>query len=736
MGSVNDLGTNIVVYRFDQGQETVASASDIVSWVGAASSWVGFLVAAYNYLDGMFDSKRDPVAAKLDTIIQTMGLDKESEIVNSLTPRATVIDTAGRAIQTYRETVSEMNRQGVRDGYKSITDALANLLSGLWFRLIPTVYASAGVVPQWVNGRWAVGRSYSRSEFFQEYAQEFKELDWATAYPASLSKTDNRWDGLLCLPLVIDGLPVWQAALTQLEPFFRLSGQYTSEIEAMSNQMRDDFGEKWKQSVVWTRDMPYAADIAVLPDSDVSSDVVGGSLPAVGFYYWWCGVLDPVLGVERIYPNWWMCDGWGSNQGPTPEFMTDQQRAQFKARRHFERVALDDENGFNTFTGIASSIGALRTPPSISPSLRAHPRLLQLTRPSFDPTKQPRETVIDPGGTEWDGVVQRSSVIVRAPISVQPNPAPKVGTQTAESDVVFGYEITVTPSGGEKQHVAEWVWPLRQKAGERSLYHDPLHPSTYDPEILRVPYSLKREFPGVKAATWTTVTDGTHHDENDKAVRSVSFIMTVTVCDQMYSDRYPEIPLDPYQFDPKKAKEEYPIWSAQHAAIWITIEADANANEGRSFELLIDVKETARVDEYGRLDTEPKKTYTVRMPMAVDIAVVAVPSGYFEWIRPHLEAARKTVQVKGKPGPRPGPDPLAQLVGLRAALKRDPSLVQAHVKELRRITKRKSLTPEQALAQLDTAVGRLTEASGRMLTEAQLDLAAKGDMSAINGAQL
>ena len=60
---------------------------------------------------------------------------------------------------------------------------------------------------------------------------------------------------------------------------------------------------------------------------------------------------------------------------------------------------------------------------------------------------------------------------------------------------------------------------------------------------------------------------------------------------------------------------------------------------------------------------------------------------------------------KDIPGPLPDDDPVLELSVWRMVLEKNPTLLQAYVLELRRITDRPFLMPHQALAELDTAVG-------------------------------
>jgi hypothetical protein len=174
MGSTNDIGANFAVYRFEHGQQVVATGSDIASWAGATTSVVGFLVAAYDFFENTFNKKPDSVYAKLDNIALALGLDKVSEVSNALHDQASTIDTAWGHFLTFSDTESAPNRQLVQQSYHDITDALSHVLLGEQYRLIPSVYPSA----PWRDGRWVPGLFFTPADpttttnlVFQEYEQ-------------------------------------------------------------------------------------------------------------------------------------------------------------------------------------------------------------------------------------------------------------------------------------------------------------------------------------------------------------------------------------------------------------------------------------------------------------------------------------------------------------------------------------------------------------------------------------
>lgn len=504
------------------------------------------------------------------------------------------------------------------------------------------------------------------------------------------------------------GLPVWQAALMLLEPFYRQSGQWRDYVDAMGQAMAS-FSVEWAKSVVWTREMPSLSKITK-PGYLYGGEVGGGSyaasnFPQVGFYEWPCAVLDPVMGIEIINKDkpWWTCEGW-KTANSSLEMMTDEQRSKFKQLRQLQRLRLEDENGFDKFKDITINIGNLRKPPAVSASLAVHPEHLRVIRPATSSTNiaiPKHENVTDPGGTVWTGTVVRSSVTVKAPISVQPNPYVDEHTpRRAASDIVFGYDITVTPVGGKRQTLPDWHWPLSlpgfptpTTAQYRDLYHDKAG-------VIK-PFSKSHQFK-LAASTWKTVTDGKHRDKTDEAEgKPISFSMTVDVKDQAPDGLIPFDESDPEQV----------LWNRQHGVIWVTIEADMNESQDRSFEVIVEVKETVAVDEKGRRkgtdEFQQSKTYTLQMPMPVDVYQINVPPGYFDWMRRFLEPLRHVSQRLDIPHPEPDPDPVLELSLWRIVLERNPALLQVHVNELRRITGRPFLMPHQALAELDATVSKL-----------------------------
>src|SRR5262249_54351229 len=149
----------------------------------------------------------------------------------------------------------------------------------------------------------------------------------------------------------------------------------------------------------------------------------------------------------------------------------------------------------------------LSSPPGTSPSLAVHSEHMHVTYPSPAGSSAsigtPKlETVTDPGGTAWSGSVVQTSATAAPPVSV--HPTPYVGADQAAQahpyggvdqagraagDVVFGYQIAVTPVGGEKLTSADWHWPLNlpgfpsTTSQYRDLYHD------QNGTILATPYA-------------------------------------------------------------------------------------------------------------------------------------------------------------------------------------------------------------------------------------------------------
>jgi hypothetical protein len=712
MSSVDNDVKHYAVHKLGLSQDMVDTAWEVGKWTGAVISGAGFLIAAYTFLDKVFGSSGNPVQEKLDKLLvgmKTMMTKQDQktigDIANDLIPLASVIDTTGQNVRSFRDTPSPALRGKLLDSLLDVggvNAVLLTLLGGKSYWFIPAVYTKPGAgTEEWVNGRFVFGRfypgtwantSWPSNQSFQVYEQPGTPLQAEWAVPSPLFKTVNRWDGLLCLPLILHGLPVWQAAMTQLEPFYRLTGVWFSQLEGMSSKLLE-FGKNWLQATLWTREMPSWLEIALSGTSFLSpqnppSNPTGPSpAPPLGFFSWPCGALDPIMGVEIVNPKWWLCEGSGTGS-PTPEMWTAEQRTEFLQQRLLQHQKLDNESGFTAFMKIAGEVSKLKAPPSISPSLLVHPELVQVEHPSSGPPAiaAPKLVVVtDPGGTAWTAQVIRGSLVVTAPISVQPNPAPAPPhSPRAVSEVVFGYEITVTPTGGIKQKVKDWVWPLRISDSAPDAYH---HASLYhndDGSLRGVKYSKPHTFTNLPAETWETRTDGQFRERAAKAKGNVSFVMTVTVADL----EPPGIPGDK---------------SGLHGAIQIQIDADEDENQGRSFEVVVEVTETAAVDAYGNPQGDPKKTYTLQMPLPVDICRVLVPTGYFGWLARVLGSLQVSNQGLGIPIPDPDPDPVLELSLWHLVLEKNPVLLQNLVHDLRGRTGRPTLAAAEALEQIRTA---------------------------------
>jgi len=696
-------------------------------------------IALAAFLDLASDPKKESIKKWLDEVLKKLAQIKQALDVAAYNDRyqyvvednATKIDKARAPMSTFLYDPGVESRNAVIKAKDDLQTAMLGLLDP-GFPFSAMVYSG----PDWADGRFTYFRNYVSKTLgwpgwykFQVYQQIGVALGTEWALPESL-QTETlppgqwRWDGLPSLPVVLRGLPVWQGALILLEPFYRLSGHWKADIEDVVNAMVR-FEIEWAKSVVWTREMPSLSTITkhgYLHGGEVGGGAYDPSnFPQVGFYDWPCAVLDPVMGIEIINKDrpWWTCNGWKTGHY-TLEMMTDMQRAQFKQLRQLQHLTLDDENGFNKFKDVTISVGNLRKPPTVSPSLEVHPEHLRVTRPGSSDTVvaiPKHENVTDPAGKVWNGIVARSSVTVTAPVSVQPNPAPgappgdPLPPRRAVSDIVFGYKITVTAVGGNNAEknttFADWQWPLSHPKffppatfQDKDLYH------SKDGTIHKVPYFRPHEFT-LTASTWKTVTDGELRDKIDELTgQKIAIRLTVAVYDQAYH-------LLPVAAFPLSASDpDQILWRSQHGVILVTIEADMDENNGRSFELMIEISETAAVDKDGRRVGEAgfagAKTYTLQMPMPVDIYKINVPTGYFSWIRQLLERLRHVSTLMDVPHPEPDPDPVLELSLWRIVLEKNPAFLQAHVHELRRATGRPFLMPQQALAELDAAVNKLT----------------------------
>jgi hypothetical protein len=732
MSTVDGDTKNFLVHDVGISEGTVDDAMTIVGWAAAIYSGYWYVAAAYAFIDKFLassgSSSEKPVEAKLKEILANQDADKLGEIINDLNSNAAAIDNALIATRAYGHYPSAETREIARVNLtdpNGLNAALLSLLEGKVYRFMPEVYASEDwATSAWTHGLFRYGtfyHHYAVSSFsgqsynsslttlvLQLYQQHNVPLDPEWALPAPLQKSHDRWDALLCLPLVLNGLPVWEATLSALEPFYRTSGVWTEQIDGMSQKMLE-FSAKWLSSTVWIREMPSASELeadnvflAPLPEQQWPG--LPSKKAAAGFHSWPCGVVDPIMGIEIINPTWWKSDN-----GQQPEMWTADQAEEFKKQRLLQQVKLQDKNGFGAFLKILAGVSKLRIPPSVSPSLKVHSKLIKVGHPSSgDPSAMvaPKyETVIDPGGTAWTAQVKRLSVIVTAPISVQPNPAPaEPHARRALSDTVFGYEITVTPTGGSPHKFTDWVWPLRISDASPSLYHKA------NGDRRNVPYSIVHKVID-HAKTWETITDGQFRDRRAEGEGDIAFTVTTTVADQ----EPPRIPEDEFELSGT-------AWNL-HGAIWVKIEADNKANQGRSFEATVEVKETAAVDAKGYPKTHPKfsgkfKTYTQKMTMPVDICRVIVPTNYFGWLARLLDHLHVTSKGFGIPIPQPDPDPALELSLWHSVLEKNPALLQQHVHDLRGMTGRSTLTPREALAEINAAAMKVTMQPNGALTPA------------------
>jgi hypothetical protein len=708
----NDL-KNFLVNDAGISKETVDDGFMIAGWAAAAYSGYGYLIAAYQFLDNFFgssdNSSTKQVEAKLNAILANQDADKISEVVNDLKLRAAKIDNAWMATRAYGHSPSAETRATVLSNLTDddgLTVSLLSLLEGKSYRFMPEVYGS----PSWAYGqfRWAnfyhyyptysfSGNTYSSSlssTMFQLYEQPNVPLDSESGLPEPLRQGHNRWDALLCLPLLFNGIPVWQTTLAALEPFYRLSGVWVDRIDGMLAKMLA-FEATWLQKVLWIREMPSASELAAeglhlkpIPEQLYPGVPIGNQSTA--FFNWPCGVVDPLMGIEIMNQTWWKA-------GNDSELWTDDQAAEFKKQRLIQHMNLQKKNGFEAFGKLMGATGKLRLPPLISPSLKIHPKSLKVEHPS--PAGPPAMAfpqyteVTDPSGITWNAHVMKTSVIVTEPISVQPNPAPAGHARRANSDTVFGYQIKLTPTGA-KEKVGDWVWQLRTSDAQSSLYHKE------NGELRPVPYTIKQKLTA-SATTWETITDGQYRERRDEQTGTVAFTVTITVADQ-----------EP----PRISEDEFVLAGAKwnlHGAVWVRIEADKEENLGRSFELKLEVRETAAVDAKGYPAGHQKfsgkfKTYHLETLLPVDICRVFVPTNYFGWLARLLGDLRTATHGFGIPVPDPDPDPALELTLWHSVLEKNPALLQRHVHDLRRLNGHTTITPEQALAQLNEAAIKVT----------------------------
>jgi hypothetical protein len=791
MSSVdNDQVKNFLVNKLGFSEESADEAVTLGEWTAAAITWVGIAYKGYQLLNQWFGSHPDnPLQDALDAINKRLGqLEKDlgETAYQNYTAAAENAKAAIQAISDATNTLYQLPSQQNYDalfndivaGIPNLSTVLGELLAPRDVPFLPSVYPYTPIAPDydpdhpdkpmaWTHGRgadfltWGAITNYARFRF-QAYQQVYMNIGTpvdpvyapndmspptAWALPGPLVELNSRWDGLLTRPLVICGLQVWLMALTLFEPFFQLSGQWKGSLSTINDGMVD-FINRWRGgALLWTRGMPTDH----LP---TAMDALTGSPNFEGFYrlldtsslsgyaFWPCGVVDAVMGVEICNPMWWTCTGMYTPKW-APGYMTDEQRAQFENLRAAQLDRLEHENGLHAFQQFQHGVSSLLKPPIDSPCLAVYPALVEVQGEPGSLMIPQQTKVLDPAKNEWTGIVSKSSVTASAPIAVQPNPHPvtKPGEETvpprAVSETVFGYEISVTPRGGDTVKIPGCSWPVRLQPGDPSLYHKeaPGDPGTM--LVQECPYTITHTIT-TPATTWRTVTDGTRRAEiEQKEGQEVTFTVTVDVCDRKprphHSAGEPLLPL-PAPADPAEA-EKQAIWMKQHGVIWVTIQADAEANQERSFEVTVHVTETAAVDAEGERPPQavlervtprtafPFKTYTHRMAIPVDITTISVPSEYFtDWVAAVINAAHAISQGRGAPSQsaRGGPDPV-ELLSWSVILAQDFRLLKPFTTALRRATHRRSLTTQQALAELDTAVVRVAGAAGHTLSPAQLD---------------
>ena len=267
MSNIDGDLKNFLVNDAGISDETIDDALMIAGWAAAAYTGYGYLVVAYEFLEKFFGSSgggssNQAVEAKLQKILENQDADLLSGVINDLKKSAAAIDNAWMSTRAYGHSPSQETRKTASDNltaYNGFNAELLSLLEGKSYRFVPQVYAAKNAgPPAWVNGviRWGSfynhytvysysGNSVASSQMtkvFQLYQQPNVPIDPDDALPAPLLKNHDRWDGLLCLPLIVNGLPVWQTTLSVLEPFYRLSGVWVDHIDGMFKKMLDFTG--------------------------------------------------------------------------------------------------------------------------------------------------------------------------------------------------------------------------------------------------------------------------------------------------------------------------------------------------------------------------------------------------------------------------------------------------------------------------------------------------------------
>jgi hypothetical protein len=734
---------DFLVQKLGFSEEEADDTIVIGELIAAGSGWGALALAAYELLDDWFSSSStdhpvDLLLEKLNVMSAQSTAALWGEYVDAAKAATNAIIVAGTRASEYADIPGIDTRQRVSDTLNGLETTLRDVLDGRSIPFMPTIYRDdKGNEMPWVKGRSAPFTIYDIKDYnekthqftgdvykFQAYRDDVAPLEGEWALPLELRQSSGvpRWDGLLSRKVAVFGLPTWLTVLTLLEPFHQLSGYGRKDITGMRDKTHE-FMTKWRNELLSTRDMPTLpqALIGLSPQGWAGTSVWWKGLPLpLGFTTWPCGVLDPITGVEICSAQWWHSD--------RPEFMTVAQILQFGQLRSDAFQRLLEANGFNAFAQVSHLIDLRLTIPPTSPSLAVHPELLRSTTPvALVPIQKLKHAdVTDPGGTVWQGTVHEQSVHVDAPVSVQPNPAPEAPFwRRAVTDTVFGYRITVTPKGGTEQSTPLWQWHLRLEPGASSLYHEIVQDASGAHECLRQPLPYEVVVPiETTATTFVTVTDGKNRQETDpKEDQPVRFTMTIRVCDVpvLDGDRIPF----PLSSNVKKQRER-DIWINQHGVIWIKIAADAAANNNRSFELQVNVTEISAINKVtgerlnrndfssqGALESAAHAT-TLHLPIPVDIGTIVVPSGYFDWLGRVLAAILHSYTDR-KVGPNPDP-PEVELSQLRLILTEQPERLRSFAEEYRRTTKRRSLTTEQSLAEIDMVLAGLVSAAAKAPT--------------------
>jgi hypothetical protein len=679
----------------------------VLGYFGTAGTVVSTAIAVYEFLQKL---DGDPIVEALDQVLEDLSkimtkVDLQQIITDAdkVRPLAHQIDLAANALKTFAISDSPANRTTAANNFREnggLHVGLIGLFAGYDSYFIPSVYKVDGKLPGWSKGRTMTYLSYLgdgpmgvsdffTNDFYQVYEQTGQPLAEYWNVPDPLRQNATRWDGRVCLPLIEEALQTWEAGMLALEPFYPLTGQWAPLITMIADKM-DSFESHWVTSLLWPREMPSKAEIKQHVGSFIEPDPTdyhSGS----GFTTWPLGVLDPITGIERVNLTWWKAD----QEDHVVELWTEDQRIKFVNERETRLQELKQVCGLFAFQQRKNKVRKLLVPPSASPSMEPHPELrhyqyLSAGNPAVIGHGQ-QVTVIDQLGQPMSGHYARTSVKATGPFSVQSKPAPESPNhpRRAESDVELGYQIRVIPKGASNPPQGPaWVWHLRYNRDDpvTSLYH------LADGSPRPIPEATSKTFKGM-AETWETITDGTKRDRRDvKADSPIVFKMTATIADMQ--------PLE--SMEPKLIQSDVD-GRTRRGALWITIEADKDTNLGRSFEVEVELTETAAVDTQGNIGKPEaaNKKYTSKLTFPVDICRIYVPSSYFVTPDKGLGALHKDGKHMGIPVPEPDPDPILELSLWRVILEREPVLLQRYVHRQREAAGRPTLTAQQALEDID-----------------------------------